>query len=155
MITSVTQWRSAVHFESRISWTGVASKRYRTPSTMIPRMWRITWSLLSHMVSLGTPVFTLCEMWSARGSQKPEGRPCAKQLSYGRSLMPIRGHWQVMPQYWIQQLLITTWKWRERQSKRNWTEWQRLVLATVPDRHFGSGSGSNLKRCQIGRPGRQ
>ena len=30
-----------------------------------------------------------------------------------------------------------------------------LVLATVPDRHFGSGSGSKPNRCQIGGPGRQ
>jgi len=31
-----------------------------------------------------------------------------------------------------------------------------LVLATVPDRHFGSGSGprSKLNRCEIGGPGR-
>jgi len=30
-----------------------------------------------------------------------------------------------------------------------------VVLATVPDRHFGSGSGSELNRCQIGGPGCQ
>jgi len=30
-----------------------------------------------------------------------------------------------------------------------------LVLAMVPDRHFGSGSGSKPNRCQIGGPGRQ
>jgi len=30
-----------------------------------------------------------------------------------------------------------------------------LVLATVPDRQFGSGSGSNPNCCQIGGPGRQ
>ena len=30
-----------------------------------------------------------------------------------------------------------------------------VVLATVPDRHFGSGSGSKPNRCQIGGPGRQ
>jgi hypothetical protein len=30
-----------------------------------------------------------------------------------------------------------------------------VVLATVPDRHFGSGSGSKLNRCQIGGPGCQ
>ena len=30
-----------------------------------------------------------------------------------------------------------------------------IVLATVPDRHFGSGSGSELNRCQIGGPGCQ
>jgi len=29
-----------------------------------------------------------------------------------------------------------------------------LVLATVPDRHFGAGSGSKPNRCQIGGPGR-
>jgi len=29
------------------------------------------------------------------------------------------------------------------------------VLATVPDRHFGSGSGSEPNRCQIGGPGCQ
>jgi len=28
-----------------------------------------------------------------------------------------------------------------------------VVLATVPDRHFGSGSGSKPNRCQIGGPG--
>jgi len=31
----------------------------------------------------------------------------------------------------------------------------RVVLATVPDRHFGSGSRSNLNRCRIGSPGGQ
>ena len=31
----------------------------------------------------------------------------------------------------------------------------RLVLATVPDRHLGSGSGSEPNRCQIGGPGCQ
>jgi hypothetical protein len=31
----------------------------------------------------------------------------------------------------------------------------QLVLATVPDRHFGSGSGSKPNRCQIGGLGRQ
>jgi hypothetical protein len=31
----------------------------------------------------------------------------------------------------------------------------QLVLATVPDRHFGSGSGSKPNRCQIGSPGCQ
>jgi len=30
-----------------------------------------------------------------------------------------------------------------------------VVLATVPDRHFGSGSGSKPNRCQIGGFGRQ
>jgi len=30
-----------------------------------------------------------------------------------------------------------------------------LVLATVPDRHYGSGSGSKPNLCQIGVPGRQ
>jgi len=30
-----------------------------------------------------------------------------------------------------------------------------IVLATVPDHHFGSGSGSKPNRCQIGGPGRQ
>jgi len=30
-----------------------------------------------------------------------------------------------------------------------------VVLATVPDRHFGSGSGSKPNRRQIGGPGRQ
>ena len=30
-----------------------------------------------------------------------------------------------------------------------------LMLATVPDRNFGSGSGSKLHRRQIGSPGRQ
>jgi len=30
-----------------------------------------------------------------------------------------------------------------------------LMLATVPDHHFGSGSGSKPNRCQIGGPGRQ
>ena len=30
-----------------------------------------------------------------------------------------------------------------------------LVLATVPDRHSGSGSGSEPNRCQIGGPGYQ
>jgi len=29
------------------------------------------------------------------------------------------------------------------------------VLATVPDRHFGSGCGSEPNRCQIGGPGCQ
>ena len=29
------------------------------------------------------------------------------------------------------------------------------MLATVPDRHFGSGSGSEPIRCQIGGPGGQ
>jgi hypothetical protein len=33
--------------------------------------------------------------------------------------------------------------------------WVYLVLATVPDRHFGSGSGSEPNRCQIGGPGCQ
>ena len=30
-----------------------------------------------------------------------------------------------------------------------------VELATVPDGHFGSGSGSKPNRCQIGGPGRQ
>jgi hypothetical protein len=30
-----------------------------------------------------------------------------------------------------------------------------LVLATVPDRHFGFGSGSKPNRCRIGGTGRQ
>jgi hypothetical protein len=30
-----------------------------------------------------------------------------------------------------------------------------VVLATVPDRHFRSGSGSKPNRCQISGPGRQ
>jgi len=30
-----------------------------------------------------------------------------------------------------------------------------IVLATVPDHHFGSGSGSKPNRCQIGGPGCQ
>jgi hypothetical protein len=34
-------------------------------------------------------------------------------------------------------------------------EWALLALAMVPDRHFGSGSGSKPNRCQIGSPGRQ
>jgi len=34
-------------------------------------------------------------------------------------------------------------------------ERMEVVLATVPDRHFGSGSGSKPNRCQIGGPGRQ
>jgi len=39
----------------------------------------------------------------------------------------------------------------------NWQSglWIYLVLAMVPDRHFGSGSGSKPNRCQIGGPGRQ
>jgi len=35
------------------------------------------------------------------------------------------------------------------------TFWLPVVLATVPDRQFGSGSGSNRNHCQIGGPGRQ
>jgi len=31
----------------------------------------------------------------------------------------------------------------------------QLVLATVPDRHLRSGSGSKTNHCQIGAPGRQ
>jgi len=30
-----------------------------------------------------------------------------------------------------------------------------VVLATILDRHFGSGSGSKPNRCQNGSPGRQ
>ena len=30
-----------------------------------------------------------------------------------------------------------------------------IVLAAVPDRHFGSGSGSKPNPCQIGGPGCQ
>jgi len=30
----------------------------------------------------------------------------------------------------------------------------KVVLAMVPDRHFGSGSGSQPNRCEIGGPGR-
>jgi len=30
-----------------------------------------------------------------------------------------------------------------------------IVLATIPDRHFGSGSGSKLNGCQIGGLGFQ
>ena len=30
-----------------------------------------------------------------------------------------------------------------------------VVIATVPDHHFGCGSGSKPNRCQIGSPGRQ
>jgi len=31
----------------------------------------------------------------------------------------------------------------------------RMVLATVPDRHFGSGSRSKPNHCQMEGPGRQ
>jgi len=37
-------------------------------------------------------------------------------------------------------------------------EWELhlcVVLATVPDRHFGTGSRSKPNCCQIGGPGRQ
>jgi len=48
-------------------------------------------------------------------------------------------------------------------SLRSFSEltWERIlkqagvVLATVPDRHFGSRSGSKPNHCQIGGPGRQ
>jgi len=32
---------------------------------------------------------------------------------------------------------------------------RRLALATVPDCHFRTGSGSKPNRCQIGGPGHQ
>jgi hypothetical protein len=40
-------------------------------------------------------------------------------------------------------------------KRTHWRCGQLLVLATVPDRHFGSGSGSEPNRCQIGGPGCQ
>ena len=36
-----------------------------------------------------------------------------------------------------------------------WVEYPEVVLATVPDRHFGSRSGSEPNHCQIGGPGCQ
>jgi hypothetical protein len=41
------------------------------------------------------------------------------------------------------------------QWKKGWVAELLVVLATVPDRHFGSGSGSEPNRCQIGGPGCQ
>jgi len=41
------------------------------------------------------------------------------------------------------------------EDHRHWRTLWYLVLATVPDNHFESGSGSKPNRCQIGGPGRQ
>ena len=38
---------------------------------------------------------------------------------------------------------------------RSTFRWLDVVLATVPDSHFGSGTGSKPNRCHTGRPGRQ
>ena len=47
------------------------------------------------------------------------------------------------------------WKLHRMAKVHDFLEMSQVVLATVPDRHFGSRTGSKPIRCQIGDPGRQ
>jgi len=54
---------------------------------------------------------------------------------------------------WLQMIGPGSMYWSKASRTVEGSSW--LVLATGPDRQFGSGSGSKLNRCRIGCPGRQ
>jgi len=75
MITTLTNWRLAVHFGYRISPTGGINKRKHTNSLLISLMWHTIYSLSYHSVSEWRPVLPLGEMCLDGGNQKPQARP--------------------------------------------------------------------------------
>jgi hypothetical protein len=47
----------------------------------------------------------------------------------GSLLKPITGYWPAMTQQWIRETWIMTWKFSERQSKKNYTGWPRSTTS--------------------------
>jgi len=79
MITTMTQWRLAVHFEYRISPTGGVNQRKHTQHTPVDQMWDMAYSLSCHTVSEWRPAVPIGKMLSAGGRHKPQERLFVKK----------------------------------------------------------------------------
>jgi len=75
------------------------------------------------------------------------------QINLYQKLQSIQKHIIGCWKRYFDMILLTNSKNKSLIWIYRWTRW--LVLATVPDRHFGSRSGSKPNLCQIGGPGRQ
>ena len=89
MISTLTQWRLAVHFGYRRWPNGGTNNWKHTQSTPISSMWHARYSQSYHLVSEWRAVLPLAEMYSAGGSQNPQARPFAKKWFQGSLLEPI------------------------------------------------------------------
>jgi len=80
MITTVTQWRIAVHLGHQILSNGAINKKKHTHRTLISLMWDAKCSPSYHMVWGCRSMFPLGKMWSAGGRQILQGRPFPNNL---------------------------------------------------------------------------